>query len=219
MLGVLIVLSLEFVLMHLDVVHKPHYVGRLASQDGGRPWEPGGSRGGQGISSHNGLPGPPGNSSPELEGQSRQDRVVDPLSGATGNGDKMAGGTPNKLVPGDTGTRPQLVDGDSGGEGLSGPLRPVEEGLGDNLRATMRPPGTEERNGGYGDMRIAVLVPYSGPGLPVWFDAFTDLAAANRNLMDWIIFCEKVRGSVLWRVGFECHVRRYVRSREGATRI
>ncbi|CAM9225368.1 unnamed protein product, partial [Hapterophycus canaliculatus] len=44
---------------------------------------------------------------------------------------------------------------------------------------------------GYGDMRVAVLVPYSGPGLPLWFDAFTDLAAANKDLVDWIIFCEE----------------------------
>lgn len=53
----------------------------------------------------------------------------------------------------------------------------------------------EEGRGGegaYGDMRIAILVPYSGPGLPVWFDAFTDLAAMNKDLVDWIIFCEEV---------------------------
>lgn len=45
----------------------------------------------------------------------------------------------------------------------------------------------------YGDMRVAVLIPYSGAGLPVWFDAFTELAAANEELVDWIIFCEQVR--------------------------
>lgn len=59
-----------------------------------------------------------------------------------------------------------------------------------------RPPPLSEGSGsddeGYGDMRVAVLVPYSGPGLPLWFDAFTDLAAANRDLVDWIIFCEEV---------------------------
>ncbi|CAN0276732.1 unnamed protein product [Pylaiella littoralis] len=58
-----------------------------------------------------------------------------------------------------------------------------------------RPPPLSEGSGsddeGYGDMRVAVLVPYSGPGLPLWFDAFTDLAAANRDLVDWIIFCEE----------------------------
>lgn len=201
MLGVLIVLSLEFVLMHLDVVHRPHYVGRLATQDGGRPWEPGGGRGGQEISLQNRPPEYPGNNLPEPQGQSRQDRVVDPLSGATVDGDKIGGGTPNELVPGNAGILQQPDDGDGGGGALSGPSRPAEEGLGDNLQATLGPLGTEERNGGYGDMRIAVLVPYSGPGLPVWFDAFTDLAAANSNLMDWIIFCEKVRGQFVVESG------------------
>lgn len=45
---------------------------------------------------------------------------------------------------------------------------------------------------GYDDMRVAVLVPFSGPGLPVWFDAFAELAGANSELVDWKIFCEKV---------------------------
>lgn len=54
-----------------------------------------------------------------------------------------------------------------------------------------RPLGEDE---GYGEMRVAVLIPYSGPGLPIWFDAFTDLAAANKDLIDWIIFCAEVRG-------------------------
>lgn len=53
--------------------------------------------------------------------------------------------------------------------------------------------GTSGEDEGYGDMRVAVLVPYSGPGLPLWFDAFTDLAAANKDLVDWIIFCDEVR--------------------------
>lgn len=50
----------------------------------------------------------------------------------------------------------------------------------------------EEEEEGYGDMRVAVLVPYSGPGLPLWFDAFTELAAASSAAVDWIIFCEEV---------------------------
>lgn len=51
----------------------------------------------------------------------------------------------------------------------------------------------DEGEEGYGDMRVAVLVPYSGPGLPLWFDAFTELAAASSAVVDWIIFCEEVR--------------------------
>lgn len=50
----------------------------------------------------------------------------------------------------------------------------------------------EETKFAYDGMRVAVLVPYSGPGLPNWFDAFTDLAAASRDAVDWIIFCEEV---------------------------
>lgn len=74
------------------------------------------------------------------------------------------------------------------------PSRPVsgggEEPSGDSSESTG---SSEEEEDGYGDMRIAVLVPYSGPGLPLWFDAFTDLAAANKDLVDWIIFCAEVR--------------------------
>ena len=62
--------------------------------------------------------------------------------------------------------------------------------------ASPDPPASEDVGGGeeegYGDMRVAVLVPYSGPGLPLWFDAFTELAAASAAAVDWIIFCEEV---------------------------
>lgn len=53
--------------------------------------------------------------------------------------------------------------------------------------------GGEGEEDEYGGMRVAVLVPYSGPGLPLWFDAFTELAAASAAAVDWIIFCEEVR--------------------------
>lgn len=53
--------------------------------------------------------------------------------------------------------------------------------------------GSRSSDEGYGDMRIAVLIPYSGSGLPSWFDAFAELAGANAALMDWLIFCEEVR--------------------------
>lgn len=63
--------------------------------------------------------------------------------------------------------------------------------------ASPDPPAGEDGGGGgeegYGDMRVAVLVPYSGPGLPLWFDAFTELAAASAAAVDWIIFCDEVR--------------------------
>lgn len=64
------------------------------------------------------------------------------------------------------------------------------EGLGSGV-----PPSQVDDTKGneYGDMRVAVLVPYAGPGLPLWFDAFTDLAAASSAAVDWLIFCDQVR--------------------------
>ena len=80
------------------------------------------------------------------------------------------------------------------------------DGVAGDLTLTARPMSEEDESGGsreedegYGDMRVAVLVPYSGPGLPLWFDAFTDLAAANKDLVDWIIFCAEVRIKVFCR--------------------
>ncbi|CAM9986485.1 unnamed protein product, partial [Scytosiphon promiscuus] len=69
------------------------------------------------------------------------------------------------------------------------PREPLLEEQVDKFGGTLG--GTNDKEEGYGDMRVAVLVPYSGPGLPLWFDAFTDLAAANKDLVDWIIFCEE----------------------------
>lgn len=78
----------------------------------------------------------------------------------------------------------------SGGDiaDLGLPPRP-SEGQGASLGGESKEPFSEDE--GYGDMRVAVLVPYSGPGLPLWFDAFTDLAAASKDLVDWIIFCDE----------------------------
>ena len=53
--------------------------------------------------------------------------------------------------------------------------------------------GSQQGEDCYGGMRVAVLVPYSGPGLPLWFDSFVELAAASKDAVDWIIFCEEVR--------------------------
>ncbi|CAM9102064.1 unnamed protein product [Ascophyllum nodosum] len=51
--------------------------------------------------------------------------------------------------------------------------------------------GSQQGEDCYGGMRVAVLVPYSGPGLPLWFDSFVELAAASKDAVDWIIFCEE----------------------------
>lgn len=40
--------------------------------------------------------------------------------------------------------------------------------------------------------RVAIVVPYVGRELPVWWDAFVDQAKHNEGLLDWIIFCDKV---------------------------
>lgn len=79
---------------------------------------------------------------------------------------------------------------DDGVAGFTLPARPVsvEEDSGHSSESEE----SKEEDEGYGGMRVAVLVPYSGPGLPLWFDAFTDLAAANKDLVDWIIFCAEV---------------------------
>lgn len=45
----------------------------------------------------------------------------------------------------------------------------------------------------YGGQRVAVVVPYVGSDLPVWWDAFTEQAKHNEGLVDWIIFCDQVR--------------------------
>lgn len=44
----------------------------------------------------------------------------------------------------------------------------------------------------YDGQRIAVLVPYIGSDLPVWWDAFAEQAGHNEGLVDWIIICDQV---------------------------
>lgn len=39
--------------------------------------------------------------------------------------------------------------------------------------------------------RVAVVVPYVGGDLPVWWDAFAEQAKLNDGLVDWIIFCDQ----------------------------
>lgn len=60
-----------------------------------------------------------------------------------------------------------------------------------------RPPPRPDPNAG---QRVAVVVPYVGSDLPVWWDAFTEQAKHNEGLVDWIIFCDQVRTTCTVRV-------------------
>lgn len=43
----------------------------------------------------------------------------------------------------------------------------------------------------FSGQRVAVVVPYVGRDLPVWWDAFAEQAKLNDGLIDWIIFCDQ----------------------------
>lgn len=67
----------------------------------------------------------------------------------------------------------------------------------DDLRSGRNPwgahvPRPAPRADPYGGQRVAVVVPYVGRDLPVWWDAFAEQARVNDGLMDWIIFCDEV---------------------------
>lgn len=53
----------------------------------------------------------------------------------------------------------------------------------------------------YDGQRVAVVVPYVGTELPVWWEAFADQARFNDGLVDWIIFCDKV-GAAVYSIAF-----------------
>lgn len=48
--------------------------------------------------------------------------------------------------------------------------------------------------------RVAVVVPYVGRDLPVWWDAFAEQARLNEGLIDWIIFCDQVSFACVPRI-------------------
>ncbi|CAM9567665.1 unnamed protein product, partial [Laminaria digitata] len=49
----------------------------------------------------------------------------------------------------------------------------------------------QPRTDPYDGQRVAVVVPYVGTELPVWWEAFAEQARFNDGLVDWIIFCDK----------------------------
>lgn len=44
----------------------------------------------------------------------------------------------------------------------------------------------------YDGHRVAVVVPYVGNDLPVWWNTFAEQARHNEGLVDWIIMCDQV---------------------------
>lgn len=54
--------------------------------------------------------------------------------------------------------------------------------------------------------RVAVVVPYIGRELPVWWDAFAEQARLNDGLIDWIIFCDQARNT-LPLMSYNCNLR------------
>lgn len=44
--------------------------------------------------------------------------------------------------------------------------------------------GVKEEEEGHGDMWVSGLVSCFGPGFPMWFDGFTELAAASAGAVD-----------------------------------
>lgn len=190
--------------MHLHVVQEPHYIDGFET----RERSPSGSGLGTGY--------PPQNQPPQSIGQPEAwggggGVIVDARNSISSRpeAEKLGEVTVDYKIKTNTGTEsttlPQTQQpmhlSDEGEEGKTespssgrgahwDPAHENNDHIADGNKQTE---GAGEEDSDYGDMRIAVLVPYSGPGLPVWFDAFTDLAAANSKIMDWIIFCEEVR--------------------------
>lgn len=59
-------------------------------------------------------------------------------------------------------------------------------------RSLPQPRPGQARPDPYDGQRVAVVVPYVGTELPVWWEAFAEQAKFNEGLVDWIIFCDKV---------------------------
>lgn len=58
-------------------------------------------------------------------------------------------------------------------------------------QAPSQPTRPDQFNG----QKVAVVVPYVGKDLPVWWDAFAEQARLNDGLVDWIIFCDQASDS------------------------
>ncbi|CAM9110423.1 unnamed protein product [Ectocarpus sp. 13 AM-2016] len=58
-------------------------------------------------------------------------------------------------------------------------------------QAPPQPTQPDQFNG----QKVAVVVPYVGKDLPVWWDAFAEQARLNDGLVDWVIFCDQASNS------------------------
>ncbi|CAB1119182.1 unnamed protein product [Ectocarpus sp. CCAP 1310/34] len=56
-------------------------------------------------------------------------------------------------------------------------------------QAPPQPTQPDQFNG----QKVAVVIPYVGKDLPVWWDAFAEQARLNDGLVDWIIFCDQAK--------------------------
>ena len=85
-------------------------------------------------------------------------------------------------------------------------LHPTEMIPGLELGTTYVPrPLPQPRADPYDGQRVAVVVPYVGSELPVWWEAFAEQARFNDGLVDWLIFCDKVSAAVVRLYGvFTC---------------
>lgn len=67
-------------------------------------------------------------------------------------------------------------------------------------RSSVQAPRVPLELNAYDGQRVAVVVPYIGDDLPVWWDVFADHARRNHGLVDWVIFCDKVSTNPTKRV-------------------
>lgn len=180
------VLLFEFLLMHSHVVQEPHNAGHFPIKDVGRP-----------PSWSQGFPRPPGTVGSEPRGRFAATDVEstddDKINSGTQNTPKLQDNEAVHILGQQRQSKQEVDARQQDKPWADGIFIGQSNAQDDPITYDEGRPGQADKISSYGEMRIAVLVPYSGPGLPVWFDAFTDLAAANSKLMDWIIFCEEVR--------------------------
>lgn len=80
-------------------------------------------------------------------------------------------------------------NGMDGGERVSPRTNGLEGNQQERQESLMAAPLRQDP---YKGQKVAVLVPYVGRDLPVWWDVFAEQAKLNIGLIDWILFCDQV---------------------------